>query len=163
GFPSLPDALGQVHHPASKAQEEDARRRLRYEEAYVLQVELARPRERAAALPAVPRLARPNGLLAAFAEPVPFALTDRPRAAGDAETADDRGDGVRRPRRLDTVGAGGGPLRRHDVRRARGPAAPCRPHLATRARGGRRRSPGVRRLPTYRGGRVRGAGRGRAR
>ena len=48
-------ALRTVHRPASREDVERAKHRLRFEEAFVLQVELARRRESAAALPAVPR------------------------------------------------------------------------------------------------------------
>ena len=68
-------ALRTVHRPASREDVERARHRLRFEEAFVLQVELARRRESAAALPAVPRKAAAGGLLDAFDSRLPFRLT----------------------------------------------------------------------------------------
>jgi ATP-dependent DNA helicase RecG len=68
-------AVRTVHRPASREDAERARHRLRFEEAFVLQVELARRRESAAALPAVPRQPVPGGLLDAFDARLPFELT----------------------------------------------------------------------------------------
>ena len=68
-------ALRTVHRPTSREDAERARHRLRFEEAFVLQVELARRRESAAALPAVPRKPAPGGLLDAFDKRLPFRLT----------------------------------------------------------------------------------------
>jgi ATP-dependent DNA helicase RecG len=68
-------AVRTVHRPASREDAERARHRLRFEEAFVLQVELARRRESAAALPAVPRKPVPGRLLDAFDARLPFELT----------------------------------------------------------------------------------------
>jgi ATP-dependent DNA helicase RecG len=68
-------AVQTVHRPASREDAERARHRLRFEEAFVLQVELARRRESAAALPAIPRKPAPGGLLDAFDARLPFELT----------------------------------------------------------------------------------------
>jgi ATP-dependent DNA helicase RecG len=81
-------ALRTVHRPASRDDAERARHRLRFEEAFVLQVELARRRESAAALPAVPRKPTPGGLVDAFDARLPFRLTDGQIRVGDEIAAD---------------------------------------------------------------------------
>ena len=81
-------ALRTVHRPASREDVERAKHRLRFEEAFVLQVELARRRESAAALPAVPRKAAAGGLLDAFDERLPFQLTAGQVRVGDEIAAD---------------------------------------------------------------------------
>ncbi|GAA2268306.1 MULTISPECIES: ATP-dependent DNA helicase RecG [Kitasatospora] len=72
----LPEALELIHRPRNHAERERAQSRLRWDEAFVLQVALAQRRAADAALPAVPRQARPGGLLAAFDARLPFTLTD---------------------------------------------------------------------------------------
>ncbi|MCM8551654.1 ATP-dependent DNA helicase RecG [Streptomyces sp. STCH 565 A] len=76
GLVSLPEALLKIHRPHTKADVEDARARLKWDEAFVLQVALARRRHAETQLPAVPRKARPDGLLTAFDDRLPFTLTD---------------------------------------------------------------------------------------
>ncbi|MGV9393075.1 ATP-dependent DNA helicase RecG [Streptomyces olivaceus] len=76
GLVSLPEALLRIHRPHTKADVEDARARLKWDEAFVLQVALARRRHAETQLPAVPRRARPDGLLTAFDDRLPFTLTD---------------------------------------------------------------------------------------
>ncbi|GGZ77971.1 ATP-dependent DNA helicase RecG [Streptomyces subrutilus] len=72
----LAEALLKVHRPATKADIEDARRRLKWDEAFVLQVALARRRHADSQLPAVPRRPTPGGLLDSFDATLPFTLTD---------------------------------------------------------------------------------------
>ena len=81
-------ALRTVHRPASREDAERARHRLRFEEAFVLQVELARRRESAAALPAIPRKPPPGGLLDAFDARLPFRLTAGQLRVGEEIAAD---------------------------------------------------------------------------
>jgi ATP-dependent DNA helicase RecG len=69
-----------------------ARDRLRWDEAFVLQVALAQRRAAARALPATPRLPRPDGLLAAFDARLPFELTAGQRDVGEVLLADLAGD-----------------------------------------------------------------------
>jgi ATP-dependent DNA helicase RecG len=88
GLIDLTHALLQVHDPATMAEARQARRRLRFEEAFVLQAALLRRRASAAAEPAVPRAAVSGGLLAAFDERLPFALTTGQREVGDQVAAD---------------------------------------------------------------------------
>ncbi len=64
--PGLPaEALVKIHRPHTKADIHDARARLKWDEAFVLQVALARRRHADAQLPAVARLPKPNRLLGA--------------------------------------------------------------------------------------------------
>ncbi|MFI5754099.1 ATP-dependent DNA helicase RecG [Streptomyces sp. NPDC051569] len=79
GFASLPEALLKVHRPESRADIEGARQRLKWDEAFVLQVALARRRHADAQLPAVARKPVPDGLLDAFDAELPFTLTDGQR------------------------------------------------------------------------------------
>ncbi|GHB65128.1 ATP-dependent DNA helicase RecG [Streptomyces viridiviolaceus] len=76
GLVSLPEALLKIHRPHTKADIADARARLKWDEAFVLQVALARRRHAETQLPAVPRKPRPDGLLSAFDDRLPFTLTD---------------------------------------------------------------------------------------
>ncbi|USQ83696.1 OB-fold nucleic acid binding domain-containing protein [Streptomyces phaeoluteigriseus] len=76
GLVSLPEALLKIHRPHTKADIEDARARLKWDEAFVLQVALARRRHADAQLPAVPRKPAPDGLLSAFDDRLPFTLTE---------------------------------------------------------------------------------------
>ncbi|MFH9423446.1 ATP-dependent DNA helicase RecG [Streptomyces sp. NPDC017529] len=72
----LPEALEKIHRPRTKADIEDARSRLKWDEAFVLQVALARRRLAETQLPATPRPLTPGGLLDAFDAKLPFTLTD---------------------------------------------------------------------------------------
>ncbi|MGW0599685.1 ATP-dependent DNA helicase RecG [Streptomyces sp. NPDC002776] len=76
GLVPLPEALLKIHRPHTKADVEDARSRLKWDEAFVLQVALARRRHTDAQLPAVSRTPGPDGLLAAFDDRLPFTLTE---------------------------------------------------------------------------------------
>ncbi|MBE4735630.1 MULTISPECIES: ATP-dependent DNA helicase RecG [Streptomyces] len=76
GLATLPEALLKIHRPHTKADIESARDRLKWDEAFVLQVALARRRHADAQLPAVARRPAPEGLLTAFDARLPFTLTD---------------------------------------------------------------------------------------
>ncbi|MEV4337999.1 ATP-dependent DNA helicase RecG [Streptomyces sp. NPDC049590] len=76
GLLPLPEALLKIHRPHTKADIADARARLKWDEAFVLQVALARRRHAETHLPAVPRVPGPDGLLAAFDDRLPFTLTE---------------------------------------------------------------------------------------
>ena len=80
GLVGLAEALRLVHRPETRAEVASARRRLVYEEAFVLQTELARRRAATAALPAVARRRVPGGLVDAFDARLPFTLTDGQQA-----------------------------------------------------------------------------------
>lgn len=76
GLVPLTEALLKIHRPATKADIEDARGRLKWDEAFVLQVALARRRHADSQLPAVPRRPTPGGLLDSFDAKLPFTLTE---------------------------------------------------------------------------------------
>ncbi len=76
------DALRLLHEPPLDADLAPAMRRLRYDEALVLQVLLAQRRRAAEALVTAQRARRPGGLLAAFDARLPYELT-----AGQREVA----------------------------------------------------------------------------
>ncbi|MFJ9817863.1 ATP-dependent DNA helicase RecG [Streptomyces sp. NPDC101151] len=76
GLVPLPEALLKIHRPHTKADIADARARLKWDEAFVLQVALARRRHADAQLPAVAREPKADGLLAAFDDRLPFTLTE---------------------------------------------------------------------------------------
>ena len=75
-------ALELVHRPEVGVNVEPGRRRLRYDEAFVLQAILAQRRRVAAQSPSVPRVAISDGLLAAFDARLPFELTAGQQEAG---------------------------------------------------------------------------------
>ncbi|MFE1286053.1 ATP-dependent DNA helicase RecG [Streptomyces sp. NPDC058751] len=76
GLVTLPEALLKIHRPHTKADIHDARARLKWDEAFVLQVALARRRHADGQLPAVARTPAPDGLLTAFDARLPFTLTE---------------------------------------------------------------------------------------
>ncbi|MCP9990647.1 MULTISPECIES: ATP-dependent DNA helicase RecG [Streptomyces] len=88
GLVTLPEALLKIHRPHTKADIEEARARLKWDEAFVLQVALARRRHADAQLPAVPRRPRPDGILAAFDGRLPFTLTEGQRKVSEEIFAD---------------------------------------------------------------------------
>ncbi|PZF83274.1 ATP-dependent DNA helicase RecG [Jiangella anatolica] len=87
-LPGLSEALHAVHRPKAIEKAWAAQRRLRYEEAFVLQTELARRRLSTAALPATARRAAPGGLVDALDERLPFELTPGQREIGDQLAAE---------------------------------------------------------------------------
>ena len=85
-FPPYADALRAIHRPADPEDWEAARRRLRYDEAFLLQGVLARRRRRTEQLSALPRPARAGGLLDRFDAALPFRLTaGQQQVAGELE------------------------------------------------------------------------------
>ncbi|MFI6577098.1 ATP-dependent DNA helicase RecG [Nocardiopsis sp. NPDC050513] len=77
------DALERIHRPSEWADVGSARRRLKWDEAFVLQLALARRRHQAEELPARPRPGAEGGILDAFDAELPFTLTDGQREVGD--------------------------------------------------------------------------------
>jgi ATP-dependent DNA helicase RecG len=75
-------ALRAIHNPTSADQLDQARLRLKWDEALALQIVLAKQRYEEAQWPAVPREPKPDGLLATFDARLPFTLT-----AGQQEVA----------------------------------------------------------------------------
>ncbi|WP_136519474.1 ATP-dependent DNA helicase RecG [Cellulomonas telluris] len=88
GLPTLLEALRLVHLPADEQDWRRGRDRLRYEEALVLQAELARRRARTAREEAVARPRRSGGLLDAFDARLPFELTAGQRTVGEEIAAE---------------------------------------------------------------------------
>ncbi|MFF7021910.1 ATP-dependent DNA helicase RecG [Streptomyces klenkii] len=88
GLAELPDAFRKVHRPRTKADIDDARARLKWDEAFVLQVALARRRHADSQLPAVARKPVAGGILDAFDAKLPFTLTEGQRTVS-AEIFDD--------------------------------------------------------------------------
>ncbi|GAA6526446.1 ATP-dependent DNA helicase RecG [Intrasporangium sp. DVR] len=77
------EALELVHRPPLTKRPDAGVRRLKYDEAFVLQTILAQRRKASEALVGTPRRPRPDGLLAAFDDRLPFELTDGQRAIGE--------------------------------------------------------------------------------
>ena len=88
GLPGLRDAFYGLHRPDTWDDVQAARARFRFEEAFVLQTELARRRSAARELAAKPREAVADGVLAAFDARLPFELTAGQREVGAALSAD---------------------------------------------------------------------------
>jgi len=83
GLSDLDTALRNVHRPGNQKLLDQARERLRYDEALSVQLVLARRRARARDYPAEPCPRIPDGLLAAFDARLPFELTGGQRAVGE--------------------------------------------------------------------------------
>jgi ATP-dependent DNA helicase RecG len=81
-------ALREVHRPSAKEELAKARRRLKWDEAFAVQLTLVQRKVRAAAWPARPRPLRPDGLVATFDAALPYALTDGQRRVGAEIAAD---------------------------------------------------------------------------
>jgi ATP-dependent DNA helicase RecG len=75
GLADLGTALHDIHRPPTKEALQAAKARLKWDEAFALQVTLAQRRRRAAAYPARARPRRGDGILAAFDAALPFQLT----------------------------------------------------------------------------------------
>jgi ATP-dependent DNA helicase RecG len=88
GFVGLRQAYEGIHRPGDQSELTQARKRLKWDEAFVLQVALAQRRRAAGALPAKPRALADGGLLDDFDRRLPFTLTDGQVAVG-AEVATD--------------------------------------------------------------------------
>jgi ATP-dependent DNA helicase RecG len=88
---SLGDALTGIHRPTSRADIDAAVRRLRFEEAFVLQVLLAQRRAATRALSATRRIPAESALVEAFDARLPFALTAGQLAVSE-QIADDLAD-----------------------------------------------------------------------
>ncbi len=82
------DAFQRVHQPQKRSDEWAARHRLKWDEAFVLQVALAQRRRAATALLATARPERRDGLLAEFDRRLPFELTGGQRDVGAEIAAD---------------------------------------------------------------------------
>jgi ATP-dependent DNA helicase RecG len=90
GLIGLGAALRDIHRPESSQALARARRRLKWDEAFAVQVTLVQRKLRAASWPARPRPRRAGGLLDAFDAGLPYQLTAGQRAVGE-EIATDLG------------------------------------------------------------------------
>ncbi|HEY2791170.1 MAG TPA: ATP-dependent DNA helicase RecG [Micromonosporaceae bacterium] len=84
----IADALREVHRPSSREALGAARKRLKWDEAFAVQLTLVQRKRRAADSPATPRPRRADGILEAFDASLPYELTGGQRAVG-AEIAHD--------------------------------------------------------------------------
>jgi ATP-dependent DNA helicase RecG len=84
----LGDALREIHRPRNWGMLETARKRLKWDEAFAVQLTLVQRKRRAFASPATPRPRRAGGILDAFDASLPYELTGGQRAVG-AEIAHD--------------------------------------------------------------------------
>lgn len=85
---TLQEAYRMLHLPRDLAEVERARRRLRYDEALVVQTVLAQRRAGYLAEQAIPRAAPPGGLLEAFDARMPFDLTAGQQRVAEEIAAD---------------------------------------------------------------------------
>ncbi|MCD0448373.1 ATP-dependent DNA helicase RecG [Actinocorallia sp. API 0066] len=88
GLVPLGAALEGIHRPKDDDELRAARKRLKWDEAFYVQLALALRREAAADLPATPRPDRADGLRAAFDAALPFTLTDGQVEVGAEISAD---------------------------------------------------------------------------
>ncbi len=87
-LPGLGEALQLVHRPRGWADVQSARSRLKWDEAFVLQVTLAQRRAALRSTPGTPRVLRAGGLLDAFDAALPFPLTEGQRGVGEVLRAE---------------------------------------------------------------------------
>jgi ATP-dependent DNA helicase RecG len=88
GFAGLEDAMRNIHRPADWAQLENARKRLKWDEAMAVQLIFAQRRHSAISRPAVGNPHKDGGLLDAFDKRLPFELTAGQREIGDVLARD---------------------------------------------------------------------------
>ncbi|HEX6077569.1 MAG TPA: ATP-dependent DNA helicase RecG [Micromonosporaceae bacterium] len=84
----LAAALHDIHRPPSRQALAAARTRLKWDEAFAVQVTLVQRKLAAADVPATPRPRVPHGLLAGFDERLPFQLTEGQRVVGEQFAGD---------------------------------------------------------------------------
>jgi ATP-dependent DNA helicase RecG len=83
GFLSLDDALRKIHRPANWAELENARKRLKWDEAMAIQLIFAQRRYSAVSRPAPACPHKDGGLQDAFDKRLPFELTDGQKEIGE--------------------------------------------------------------------------------
>jgi ATP-dependent DNA helicase RecG len=83
GLPWLAAALLDIHRPTTGEDVEQARHRLKWDEALILQLTLAARRRAASLEPGIARPRRPGGLLDAVDAALPFELTEGQRDVGE--------------------------------------------------------------------------------
>ncbi|MBR8740525.1 ATP-dependent DNA helicase RecG [Nocardiopsis sp. MG754419] len=87
GLLDVHEALTRIHRPEDLDRLRPARLRLKWDEAFVLQLALAQRRRKAEELPAAPRPGTSGGILDAFDARLPFTLTEGQREVGEALAA----------------------------------------------------------------------------
>jgi ATP-dependent DNA helicase RecG len=92
GFMSLENALRAIHRPANWAELENARKRLKWDEAMAIQLIFAQRRFSAVSRPAPACPHTEGGLLDAFDKKLPFELTAGQREIGETLASDLSGD-----------------------------------------------------------------------
>jgi ATP-dependent DNA helicase RecG len=92
GFVSLENALRAIHRPANWAELENARKRLKWDEAMAIQLIFAQRRFSAVSRPAPACPHTEGGLLDAFDKKLPFELTAGQREIGETLASDLSGD-----------------------------------------------------------------------
>jgi ATP-dependent DNA helicase RecG len=85
---ALGESLRRIHRPSTLTEVAEARRRLKWDEAFVLQLALAQRRREARRTPTPPRRRTPGGLVDAFDAALPFTLTDGQVAVAKAVEED---------------------------------------------------------------------------
>src|SRR5699024_202114 len=83
GLSGIGKALYGIHLPDTEQDVGRARKRLKWDEAFVLQLALAMRRHKAEALSAQPRPGSDDGILTAFDAQLPFTLTDGQEEVGE--------------------------------------------------------------------------------
>jgi ATP-dependent DNA helicase RecG len=81
-------AIRAIHRPQDRSDLQRARKRLKWDEAFVMQAALAQRRMAAAAMPAMPRPPEPDGIAAEFDRCLPFTLTEGQRFVGEVIARD---------------------------------------------------------------------------
>jgi len=81
-------AIRAIHRPQDRSDLQRARKRLKWDEAFVMQAALAQRRIAAAAMPAMPRPPEPDGIAAEFDRRLPFTLTEGQRFVGEVIARD---------------------------------------------------------------------------
>ncbi len=84
----LSKAHREIHRPASWEMVGAAKKRLKWDEAFAVQLSLVQRKMRAAAAPAIPRPRRFDGLLSTFDSTLPYRLTQGQTAVGEAIAED---------------------------------------------------------------------------
>ncbi|MDR7273289.1 ATP-dependent DNA helicase RecG [Catenuloplanes atrovinosus] len=88
GLMSLDRALREIHKPSDEAGLYRAKHRLKWDEAFAVQLTLVQRKVRAASWPARPRPRRDGGLLERFDAAMPFELTEGQATVGEEIAAD---------------------------------------------------------------------------
>jgi len=81
-------AIRAIHRPQDRSDLQRARKRLKWDEAFVMQAALAQRRMAAAAMPAVPRPPVEDAIAAEFDSRLPFTLTEGQRFVGEVIARD---------------------------------------------------------------------------